>query len=264
MPFMDVYILFILLSAIASSLVFFQKNKVSKFWYFFPFFLFAAFGVEYTGIGMAYKGESNTTLYNIFTVIEFVFYFWMFSYFIHNTAVKAILRHLLWVYPLLFLINKCYIQTGEQFHTITASLGSILIILCTVYYFYELFKAKKVIDLLHEPAFWISSGLLFFYSCVFPLNSLSSVVEKFSTTAMHNLLILLSWVNILLYSSFIVAFLCRTRLTKFSSYIKGALQVVVLVFFLYQHIFLSVKKYWQKKWTIRKLARFRVFARLFT
>lgn len=217
MAFMDMYTIFILLAAITSSLVFFRKNKASQFWYLFPLLLFAAFIVECTGIAMAYKGNNTTTLYNTFTVIQFVFYFWMFSCFIQNATVKTLLRHLLWIYPLMFFVNKCYVQTGEQFQFLSASIGSVLIVLCAVYYFYELFRAKKLVDLIREPTFWISSGLLFFNTCIFPLYGFVVFIESPSNTIVHHVLILVSLGNILLYSTFIIAFLCRIRISKFSS-----------------------------------------------
>lgn len=216
MSFGDVYIVFILAAALSGLLVYFQKTKAPLFLHLFPWYLFITFGVESLGTVMAYKGGNTTTLYNIFTVIEFVFYFWMFSRIIQKTSIKKVLRICLWAYPLAFVINKTFIQKGEQYHTYTAGLGSFLIVLAAVYYFYELFQSEKSIDLVREPSFWISSGLLFFYSCSFPLFSLVSHFYSPSNKIINYLASLSSLLNILLYSSFIIAFLCRVRIRKFS------------------------------------------------
>lgn len=216
MSFGDVYIVFILLAAISSLLVYFQKTKAPFFLHLFPWYLFVTFCVEYAGTVIAYRGGNTTTLYNIFSAIEFIFYFWMFSNIIHHATIKKILRICVLAYPLVFIINKTFIQKGEQYHTYTAGLGSFLIVLAAVYYFFELFQSEKSVDLVREPAFWISSGLLFFYSCSFPLFSLVSHFYSPSNKIINYLASLSSLLNILLYSSFIIAFLCRVRIRKFS------------------------------------------------
>ena len=215
--FSDIYIVFILLAALTSSLVYFQKTKVPLFLRLFPVYLLVTFTVESAGVWMSYNGITTTTLYNVFTTIEFIYYLWMFSQIIHNRKMKKILNNCLWAYPLAFIINKLFIQTGEQYHTLTAGIGSFLVVLAAIYYFYELFQSEKSVDLKREPAFWLSSGLLFFYSCSFPLFSLINYFYSPSDIIVGYILSLLSLVNILLYSSFIVAFLCRIRIRKFSS-----------------------------------------------
>ncbi|MBX2923609.1 MAG: hypothetical protein KF746_15515 [Chitinophagaceae bacterium] len=215
--FGDAYIVFILLAALASSLVYFQKEKPSRFLFFFPVYLFTTFTVEYIAVRMSYKGINTIALYNIFTAIEFVFYLWMFSQIIHHPVIKKFLYNCLWMYPVVFLMNRLFIQKGEQYHTLTAGLGSLLIVLAAIFYFYELFQSEKSVDLVREPSFWISSGLLFFYSCSFPLYSLISYFYSPSNKIVNYLVSLSSLLNILLYSSFIVAFLCKIRIRKFSS-----------------------------------------------
>lgn len=215
--FGDIYIVFILLAALASSLTYFQKTKPTGFLLFFPIYLFITFTVEYMAVQMSYKGANTVTLYNVFGTIEIVFYLWMFSRIIHETTIKKVLKSFIWAYPLAVIINKTFIQKGEQYHTLTAGLGSLLIVLAAIYYFYELFQSEKSVDLVREPSFWISSGLLFFYSCSFPLFSLVSHFYSPSNKIINYLASLSSLLNILLYSSFIIAFLCRIRIRKFSS-----------------------------------------------
>lgn len=215
--FGDAYIVFILLAALASSLVYFQKERPSRFLLFFPVYLFTTFTVEYIAVRMSYKGINTIALYNIFTTIEFVFYLWMFSQIIQHPVIKKMLYNCLWMYPIVFLMNRLFIQKGEQYHTLTAGLGSLLIVLAAIFYFYELFQSEKSVDLAREPSFWISSGLLFFYSCSFPLYSLISYFYSPSNKIVNYLVSLSSLLNILLYSSFIVAFLCKIRIRKFSS-----------------------------------------------
>ncbi len=66
-------------------------------------------------------------LYNIFTMLEFVFYFFVLYQIIQNKKAKRIIFHISWIYVLLFLINITFIQKITGFHTMTYSLGCLLI-----------------------------------------------------------------------------------------------------------------------------------------
>ena len=208
-----VYIWLILSGSIAGAIVYFRK-ETPVFLRALPVYLLITFIVEYIGQWMNDNGIVTVTLYNIFTTIEFIFYFWMLHYIIKNRFAKKLLLHSLWLYPLLVILNKLFLQQGLQFHTITFSLGGILIVMATIVYFLELFHFDKPVNLVREPSFWICSGLLFFYACTFPLYGLINFLRDPSNIIIKNIASILAIVNILLYSSFIIAALCRIRTRK--------------------------------------------------
>lgn len=179
-----------------------------------PVYLFITFIIELIGLWRSEIGKATVTLYNVFTTIEFIFYFWLLRYLVKGRLVRQLLLHSLWFYPLLVLGNKLFVQTGQQFHTITFSLGGLLIVMATIVYFFELFEFNHPVKLVREPAFWICSGLLFFYACTFPLYALINFLRAPSNIIIKNIASILAIVNILLYSSFIVAALCRIRIRK--------------------------------------------------
>lgn len=213
--FGDIYLLFILGAFLASFSLYSQKN-IPRHLFVFPIYLMVTFSIEAWCMWLYYNGGTNVLVYNIFTAAEIVFYMWMFKGIIVNVLVKKILNVLLFVYPLLFLLNTLFVQKGG-YHTITAGLGSLAIVLCAIFYFFELFNSEKSVNLIRQPEFWISSGLLFFYSCSFPLFSLINNFYSPSNKIIVYLLSVSSLLNILLYSSFIVAFLCRIKIRKLSS-----------------------------------------------
>ncbi len=127
------YISFILLSALAGIAVYFQKRS-PLYLKLFPIFLFLAFAIEETGLWLAYRGEHTLMLYNIFSTWEFVFYLWVLRQIIRNPRIRSVLSQLLWIYPLVALLNIFFVQRNN-FHTITYSLGSLLIVIICVYYY---------------------------------------------------------------------------------------------------------------------------------
>ncbi|HRQ52276.1 MAG TPA: hypothetical protein PLR74_17140 [Agriterribacter sp.] len=207
------YIWLILLGSIAGAIVYFKKGT-PVFLRALPVYLLITFTVEYIGQWMNDNGRATVTLYNVFTTIEFVFYFWMLRHMVKNARAKKLLHHSLWLYPVLVILNKLLLQKGLQFHTITFSLGGLLIVMATITYFFELFQFDKPVNLVREPSFWICSGLLFFYACTFPLYALINFLQDPSNIIIKNIASILAIVNILLYSSFIIAALCRIRIRK--------------------------------------------------
>jgi len=74
------------------------------------------------------------------------------------------------IYSLWYLINCLIFQNiVTDFQTNSYSLGSILIILFSGRFFYEIFTFQKYPDgnLLAIPHFWIITGIFFFYSTSF-------------------------------------------------------------------------------------------------
>lgn len=207
------YIWLILLGSLMSALAYFRKGT-PVFLKLLPVYLLVTFIVEFIGGWRNDQGKVTVMLYNVFITIEFVFYFWMLRYMVRNHFAKLILLHSLWLYPLLVILNKLFLQKGLQFHTITVCLGCLLIVMATVTYFFELFQFDKPVDLVREPSFWICSGLLFFYACTFPLYALVNFFKDPSNIIIKNIASIFAVVNILLYSSFIIAALCRIRTRK--------------------------------------------------
>lgn len=207
------YIWLILSGSIVGAIVYFKKGT-PVFLRVLPVYLLITFTVEYIGQWMNDNGKVTVTLYNVFTTMEFVFYFWMLRYMVRNRWAKRLLFHSLWFYPVLVILNILFLLKDMQFHTITYSFGGFLIVIATIIYFFELFQFDKPVNLVREPPFWICSGLLFFYACTFPLYALINFFQDPSNIIIKNITSILAVVNILLYSSFIIAALCRIRIRK--------------------------------------------------
>ncbi len=196
--------------------MYFRKGQ-PFYLYLFPINLAFVFILEVIGVRLASKGLSNITLYNVLGTVQIVFYLWFFSQIIMKLSIRNCLKWLVVLYPVFVVLNKLLIQTGLQYHTLTVALGGLMIVLAAIYYFLELFQSEKSVALAQEPAFWIASGLLFFYSCSFPLFTLVNKFYSPSNKIIFYLIHLSSILNILLYSSFIIAFLCRIKIRKFFS-----------------------------------------------
>jgi|ERR1700730_4376633 len=209
---LPIFIYAIMLSLIASLFVVEKKNS-PRFLKLFPFFLLATLLVEITATILISKNISNTPVYNFFSIIEFVFYLFIIRKIISSPKVKRLISVTMLLYPLGALMNIIVSQNIYRLQIIPYSIGCLIIVFYAIYYFYELFKSSTSVDLKREPAFWIITSLLFFYTCSFPIFGFANFLSGFSVIA-QNISAVLVILNVILYSLFTVAFLCRIRLQK--------------------------------------------------
>ncbi len=120
------------------------------------------------------------------------------------------------LYILIAVTNILFIQKIKAFHTVTYAFGCLLIVAACIYYFFELFKIPKSVELKKNPAFWICSGLLFFYCCGFPLFGMFNFLSDISKLIIKNFYNIITILNIFLYTLFTIAFLCRLKIRKYT------------------------------------------------
>lgn len=201
-----------IISLLVSSSLIFRRNTPGYI-KVFPFFLLVTVIIEIIGYELWMNGVNATLLYNFFTTLEFEFYLFLLYNIIQNPKFRKAIFYGICIYPLLVIANICLIQINT-FHTITYAFGCLLIVVVCIYYFFELFQYPKSIDLKREPAFWMCSGLLFFYCCSFPLFGLLNFLHDVSGVILRNLASIVMILNILLYTSFIIAFVCNWKVRK--------------------------------------------------
>ena len=216
MSFIPVYVYFIAVCFIASLFSNWTVEKPPVYLRYFPYFLFTTLSVELLGSYLLSNRQNNLFLYNFFTTLEFCFYLWVISRIITNDRVIKLIWLIIPIYLLISVINILFIQGMRSFHTVTYAMGCLLIVIFSVYYFFELFRRPQSVDLKTNPAFWICTGLLFFYCCGFPLYGLTNLLYNISTLIIRNFHGIIIILNIFLYTLFTIGFLCRIRTRKYT------------------------------------------------
>lgn len=212
------FIYFIGISFVASLTVYFVPKPAQLYLKIFPPFLLATASVELLGLYMQERNSSNLKIYNFFTVIEFCFYFFVLSQVIANLRMKKVIIATIFIYAAGAAVNILFFQGAKKtFHTVTYSIGCLLVTVYCIFYFWELFKLPKSIKLHLNPAFWICTGLLFFYICGFPLYGFINYLVSVSVLLRNNFFLIVTILNIFLYTLFTIGFLCRIRIKKSTS-----------------------------------------------
>ncbi len=179
-----------------------------------PYILILTLIVEIIAWRLSEQGINNALFYNLFTVAYFIVYMHIIKRITVSPRVRKVIMATIFIYSVVALINIFFIQGKEVFHTITYSIGSLLVIGFCVHFFYELFKLPSSVDLKKYPAFWFVTALLFFYCCALPLAGLTNFIGEFAPAVVENLSSILEVINSLVYSLFTIALLCRRNMRK--------------------------------------------------
>lgn len=200
-------------TAFLFSLLSYTRRPVPLYLRLLSFYLLFDFTVELFAGYQSWNQQNNLLLSSLSAIAAFCFYLYIVRGFIQRPKAKRIFLYFLLILPPIFAINVFLLQKSTVFQTITYSLGCLFVVASCIYYFWELFQNSYYVRLTREPAFWISSGLLFYYTVSFPIYGLINFISR-DPQVVKVIIIILDSVNILLYLSFVIAFLCRLKIKK--------------------------------------------------
>jgi hypothetical protein len=177
---MFTFILGSLLLLACLLVILFVYPKVEPVWLrYFVYFLggtllFQAGGFLYSW----YTQKSNHSLFNLYILGQFLFYFYIFGKAIQGRRFKILIYIICSIFLSFYLTNILLGQGWHQFNSYTYNVGGILTILCCFLYLFELFASETTIHYFRVPMFWISTGLLFFHAGTIAYMSLLSYINK--------------------------------------------------------------------------------------
>ncbi len=218
---MSVPFLFELISLL-TAIFCYKDLKATKMVYFIPFLLLTVF-VEFIGyLSIFYNlGDKNYWIYNIFNIIEFIFYAFLFY---QNLKIPVLKKTVLYFIPLIILFsvyNYVFLQGLDRFHTYTLLFGSFFMVFFCCCYFYEWVLPEQITqNLLKQPFFWICVGLLLFYLGSVIINALFEYLRSSDMLQEGKRIykFINQTLNLVLYTSFSISFiLCRNNRTSFLS-----------------------------------------------
>lgn len=158
---------------------------------------------------------SNHWWYNIFTVIEFIGYSYIFYFTINNSKLSRIIIISLAIYFALAVLNIFLIQGFYRFHTISYRIGALMIVIWCLLYFFQLMKSENKIKLLSNPMFWIATGLFFFYLGFFMyMNAFDYIVYKKLDYDAQLWRVISRSLNTLLYSCILISLIWESKRVK--------------------------------------------------
>ncbi len=158
--------------------------------------------------------ENNLWWFNIFILINIIFFTYYFISFLRNKTVKTIAYICLVMF---FIASVGVYATSVSIFKVTSNFviitGTILLLLSVLLFYFELLRSDLLLQLKYFLPFYISVGVLVFNLSVAPLDILSNY---FSLGDGNRLFVkfqinVILYANIFLYSSFILGFLICSK-----------------------------------------------------
>ncbi len=209
---LNLSVIFELIALIISIINYRNLQKTILRW-FIPFLIVTNI-IEWGNFFKLFSiNHSNNWIFNFFIPVEFCFYGWVFFNIIIVIKAKLIIKYLGTGLIMVTILNMFFVQGLRNLNSYTYMIGSVYVILCVYYYFKQLIDNVNDFNILQNAFFWISVGLLLFYSCEFFLMAffeyfLSIGDFKSFQPIFHFVNIFL---NITMYSCFSISFFCKPQ-----------------------------------------------------
>jgi hypothetical protein len=210
-----VYIIFIFLCLVL-SLVSLAKKNPPRYLPLFTCYLFLTLIIECIGWSYKRAAMNNLTLYNLYGVVHFTYVIYLLSSFLQQGRARHIFTWIMLFYPIAALLNIYIIQGPRHFGTYSYIVGAVIVVICSIYYFYQRIKFPGRESLLLDPSFWIATGLLFFNAITVPylgiVNFVANIPHADKTFSTINAVL-----TIILYSLFCISSVCSLNFRKLPS-----------------------------------------------
>ncbi len=152
----------------------------------------------------------------IFTLTELIIFSHFYYNLTNNTTIKKLIVPInLGVFTFfvsLFITDKeFYKSISEKTQNVTYTTEGVILLLLCLSYFIELFKKPPILKLKNEPAFWVSTGLLFFLACTLPFSLLENYIREQHSNLLFWTYPIFYIFYILLFLMIIRAYLCKQK-----------------------------------------------------
>jgi hypothetical protein len=222
-PFADAYLLILLLSSI-SMLAISYTTPSPRYLKSFAWLNTLTFVSELWAYLAGFYLGNNWKILNVFVLIETVWHLYFFYAIITITGIRkwipvVIVGYALFWFASNILITDFFKKGNSVWNSYNIIAASLLTVILSVAYLYQLIEDENAHQLQRQPVFWIVSALLVFYTCQIPYFGAFNFIIRNKLSARElgfgSLRILMSVLNDLMYATFTYAYLCQIRLMKY-------------------------------------------------
>jgi len=196
-------------AAFIAALVLLDKRTGQ--WRFFKIFAFIAILLDATGWYLSYIARQNNNLpYNLFLLVNALFFIWVFS--MATPKMKRLCYWLMVAFSLAWLTNFIFGQGMFIYNSYTEITGDVILAFLSCYLFYRLLTQEQYVNLFAYEYFWLAAGLLLSALGSMLLYLFLDALQRYHDNTGINLYGYINYtVNVLLYGSLIIAFICRRK-----------------------------------------------------
>ncbi|RPD96023.1 hypothetical protein EGM88_11190 [Aureibaculum marinum] len=220
---LDLYRNIGLLAEVAATLVgtiFYFKYKNTSFKYIlFVLWLIVlteVLGYFYEELGIYYTDNNgdvyNLFLYNLLSFIIFPVYYLIYYRTLKNTTYKKIIKFFIIIFITLCAINWLFFQNFFTENMLYPRIiANLFLTISIIFYFVELLKSDKIINFQRSIPFWVSVGLLIYYTSTIPFTVVQNSYMFSSESATIKIFIMRSLLSTAMYLIFTFGFIWSTK-----------------------------------------------------
>lgn len=150
----------------------------------------------------------NKFIYNIYYLIHFTFFFYIFMKMIENDRFKKKIKIALILFWLFFLGDIIFTGIFKDAFIITYIAGACILIFCIILYYISILQSSLVLVIKNDLLFWVSVGLFLFYIGYIPIKIIRSWFYESNDLSFFNILMVIqSSLIIVMYLCFLIGFL---------------------------------------------------------
>lgn len=204
------------IAALLTGLLLWKTLSKTKLTWFVPY-LFLIVLVELSARYLYRElHQPNAWIYNLSVPIEFCFYAWMIMLHTKSKFFETTVKYFLAGFLLYSIYSIVFITGFQSFNRDLLVIGGLFMILFSTFYLLELYRSGDDISVWSIPMFWVCIGILLFNAGSFSRNLLGWFGPKEQFAAAITILRDINhWLNYVLYSCLIIAFLCQQMFGKY-------------------------------------------------
>ena len=212
---LDFYPLIFSWAACIVSLITFRRCMPLHFKLLLVFvFLYAFIDTAGAIIARIYELK-NHFLYNLVWGVQYMIIAYFYYHTLQSRVIKKIIRGFFVLFPILFIINACWIQGFFMFQTYSIVLGASFMLLFAVSYIWQIYTSTETQSIFRDPVFWFSLAWLFYYGLTAPyLGMLNYLLTNFPDFAYDYYVRVVDFSDCLRNSLLIIGFLCKKTASK--------------------------------------------------
>jgi len=120
--------------------------------------LAAIYSTKYAGL------KNNLFIFHIFTPLEYVLLALFYRDIIVNSRVKKIISYSIPIFILLAILFSVFIQKPDTSNSTVIMIESVIVIFLSLFFLREVLLLQHATILYRFPLFWISVGILFYFT----------------------------------------------------------------------------------------------------
>ncbi len=192
------------------GLIYFNKYKNTRLHHFGYILLYSAINELIAGIFLKRFLNFDVSLfYNIYYVIYFIYLFFVFKSFIVSKRYKGAIVVFTIIYLIILGVNGFYQNYLRELQIIPHIIASCFLIITIIFFYIEILRSSKILQIEKNLLFWISIGLLIHTIGSIPFRILRNYYSDLTNGNVSFLTTVI--LTLILNFCFIIGFICSDK-----------------------------------------------------